>query len=155
MRIHQSKSRVVSQVRPVPSPWAYLPFMAAVFVALSLIACSPSPTSGDSVSAREVYELIQKHPDEVLVLDVRTPQEVAEGTVPGAVVMNFYDTGFKERLAALDRGKTILVYCHSGGRSAATIEMLRSMGFADVRHMGGGIIEWLRENLPLVGRKTS
>lgn len=133
---------------------AFVPLLAAALVILALASCSPSSAKSDSLSAREAHELIRERPGEVLVLDVRTPQEVAGGTVPGAVVMNFYDTGFKDRLATLDRDKTILVYCHSGGRSAATIEMMRSMGFADVRHMDGGIIEWLREKLPLVGAKA-
>jgi len=127
-----------------------LPLAALVLLALLLSGCSEGSGAAPALSAREAKELLDSRPGQVLVLDVRTPDEVARGTLPGAVVLDFYDPSFKTRLGALDRSKTILVYCHSGGRSAAAVTMMREMGFGDVRHLGGGIVEWVRERLPLI-----
>ncbi|BBD06809.1 rhodanese-like domain-containing protein [Desulfovibrio ferrophilus] len=124
--------------------------MTLVLMMVIASGCGNLEDGENTLSARQAWELVRERPDEVVVLDVRTPEEVATGIIPGAQVINFYDSQFEARIAGLDRGRIYLVYCHSGGRSATTINRMRSLGFADVRHVGGGIVEWLREGLPLV-----
>jgi len=100
---------------------------------------------------RAAYELIEKNrgrPD-FLILDVRTPGEFRRGFIEGAVLMDYYVPEFRERFAALDRGATIFVYCHSGSRSSDVLQMADRLGFARVFDLRGGIVAWVAEGLPL------
>jgi len=81
---------------------------------------------------------------DVLFLDVREPAEVAaSGKVPGAVavprgLVEFRaDPASSMHDAAFDRGKTVIAYCASGGRSALVGKTLKEMGYANVRNLGG------------------
>ena len=81
---------------------------------------------------------------DVLFLDVREPAEVAaSGKVPGAIaiprgLVEFRaDPASPMHLEAFDRSKTIVAYCASGGRSALVGKVLKDMGYANVRNLGG------------------
>lgn len=74
------------------------------------------------------------------LVDVRTPEEVAEGAIEGAQNINFYDADFKDKLSKLDKNKAIFVYCRSGGRSGKCAQICKEIGFKEVYDMKGG---WL------------
>lgn len=74
----------------------------------------------------------------MVVLDVRTPEEVAEGYIPGAINYNFNGPNFKEQLSALDKNKPYLVYCRSGKRSGKAIEIMKAMGFKKLYELNEG-----------------
>ena len=81
---------------------------------------------------------------DVLFLDVREPPEVAaSGKVPGAVAVPRGLVEFRAdpasplHDAAFDRGKTVIAYCASGGRSALVGKTLKDMGYDNVRNLGG------------------
>jgi len=81
---------------------------------------------------------------DVLFLDVREPPEVAaSGKVPGAVAVPRGLVEFRAdpasplQDAAFDRGKTVIAYCASGGRSALVGKTLKDMGYENVRNLGG------------------
>jgi phage shock protein E len=84
------------------------------------------------------------------ILDVRTPEEIAEGKIEGAVTMNFYEDNFKASVATLDKTKPVYVYCAAGGRSAKASTMLKSQGFKEVYNLDGGMTAWLDEAMPIV-----
>lgn len=117
---------------------------------MALAACSQAPASG-RLGVHEARELIRERAgdEDFVVLDVRTPAEWKMGVVEGAVLMNYHDD-FKARVAELDRDKTYLLYCHSGGRSAAALRVMEELGFENVIHMPGGFRDWSAEGLPLV-----
>jgi predicted CxxxxCH...CXXCH cytochrome family protein len=70
-----------------------------------------------------------------LLLDVRTPGEFDSGHVHGAV--NIPVQSLAQRLGELpSTDQPIVVYCHSGGRSASAASMLRQAGWTDVRDVG-------------------
>ena len=75
----------------------------------------------------------------VLLLDVRTQEEFAEGRIPGAVLMPYDEIA--ARFAEPDRARPIVVYCRSGRRSAVAAQTLRSMGYTNVADFGG-ISNW-------------
>ena len=77
-----------------------------------------------------------------VVLDVRTPGEESEGTIPGATLINIMDPSFKEKIEALDPSKTYLVHCRSGGRSASACDFMASKGFSSLYNLQGGIQAW-------------
>ena len=53
---------------------------------------------------------------------------------------------------SLDKGMPTIVYCHAGVRSARVVHFLRSVGFADVKNLRGGIDAWSKEIDPNVKR---
>ena len=79
----------------------------------------------------------------VLVVDVRDPSELqSSGKIQGAInvsrgMLEFRgdpDSPYHDK--AFDRGKTVILYCASGGRSALAGKTLQDLGYADVRNLG-------------------
>jgi rhodanese-related sulfurtransferase len=78
---------------------------------------------------------------ELRLVDVRTPQETAAGIIPGALLIPVDE--LPARMAELPRdGKTTLVYCAGGGRSAAACELLSRHGYTNLRNLEGGFGAW-------------
>jgi rhodanese-related sulfurtransferase len=125
----------------------------ALVVVLWVIFQFSSGSVFRQVSAAEAHKLILEHrndPD-FIVLDVRTPEEFAQGHLPEKTPMNldFYAPDFRERLARLDRGKTYLVYCRTGHRSGETVNFMKELGFRRVYDLQGGILAWQSAGLPV------
>ena len=103
-----------------------------------------------NISPRDAHVLIEKNkknPDFV-ILDVRTPEEFSEGHIENAVNLDFYSDDFKEELDKLDKNKTYVTHCRSGGRSAKTLNLMKELGFKEAYNITGGIVEWENEGLP-------
>ena len=88
--------------------------------------------------------------DNIVVLDVRTPKEVEQGVISGAKVIDFYGDNFKVELGKLDKNKTYLVYCKSGGRSGKTCNALKETGISNYHNLKGGITAWKKAGLETV-----
>ncbi|MDH3729997.1 MAG: rhodanese-like domain-containing protein [Acidimicrobiia bacterium] len=87
--------------------------------------------------------------DGFVLLDVRTPEEYAEGHIAGSDNIDFYEAAFADSIAELDRDASYVVYCHSGNRSSQTLELMRQLGFTDVTDVAGGIVAWAEAGLPI------
>ena len=94
------------------------------------------------LSQADAKAMIEK--GNVLVLDVRDPAEVAaSGKIPGAVnvprgLLEFRaDPTMPSHDKNFDAGKTVLIYCASGGRSALGGKLLKDMGYDKVFNLGG------------------
>ena len=122
-----------------------LPLLAAL-----LLPAAPRAAHAEvrDVTAREAADILSRR-DDVIILDVRTPAEYDEGHLAGARLLPVTDPDFEQRLDALDRDATYLVHCRSGSRSRRAVDAMRKMGFRNILHMSGGILEWNREGLPL------
>ena len=107
-------------------------------------------TGFSTVSADDAAAVLADAPDDLVILDVRTPQEYAEGHLEGAVLVDFYDADFADQLAALDPDVPYLVYCRSGNRSGQTLPLMEQLGFASASDINGGIIAWADAGLPIV-----
>lgn len=77
-------------------------------------------------------------------LDVREPDEVAIGTLPGT--MNISVTVLPDRLGDLDPERRVVVMCKSGGRSTQAANILTEAGFGDVINLDGGWMAWEKAN---------
>ncbi len=86
----------------------------------------------------------------VVVLDVRTPGEVARGHLPGARMIDSSDPQFTQKAGRMARDQPVYIYCHSGRRSAASAARLSRLGFQQVINLRGGISGWQRAGLPVV-----
>lgn len=84
-----------------------------------------------------------------IVLDVRTPEEVAAGKIPGAMAIDFYQTDFLTKVGELPKDREIYLYCAVGGRSSQAAEQLIQQGFTKVYHLEGGIRGWQSAGLPI------
>ncbi|MGYP001068477531 len=100
-----------------------------------------------SVSAPEFEQQIKV--DSVQLLDVRTPEEYAEGHIAGAVNIDVQSDDFQPTARQeLSKDSTILVYCRSGRRSLDAAEILARLGYRVV-NLKGGILDWQASGLPV------
>jgi len=77
---------------------------------------------------KSAWEELVKSDDNAVILDVRTPEECAEGMQENAVQMNYLDTqSFQQNIQKLDSSKTYYVYCGSGARSANACQMMKGI----------------------------
>ena len=119
--------------------------------ATSADAAAPSDASGVRlVSAVEGAEIQANPPADLVILDVRTADEFAEGHLDGAIMIDFYADDFADQLAGLDPDVPYLLYCRSGNRSGQTATMMQDLGFTDVADVDGGIGAWTSAGLSLV-----
>lgn len=84
------------------------------------------------------------------ILDVRTPEEFAQGHIEGAVNIDFQGTSFDDKIAELDPSATTFVYCRSGNRSSQAVAKMQAAGFTDILHLSDGVIGWEAADQPLV-----
>lgn len=94
--------------------------------------------------------------DGVLFVDIRDPRELErEGTIPGAFraprgMLEFWvDPQSPYYKPALDDGRTLLLFCGSGWRSALSARTLQDMGFDSVAHLDGGFAAWKAGGHPI------
>lgn len=114
---------------------------------LALFLASPGSAAAKfqvvDITAAEAKALMGKLPAEgLLILDVRTPGEFAEGHLAGAVLADYKSTEFEAQLKKLDRSKPLLLYCRTGNRSGKSLPILQRLGFGKVYHFTGGITAW-------------
>lgn len=83
--------------------------------------------------------------EDFVLLDIRTPDEVAASHLLGAAQLDFYAPSFREDIAALDRDTTYLIYCRTGNRTGQALGMMQELGFERVYDLGGGISAWAAE----------
>ncbi len=104
----------------------------------------------ENVTPQEAFTLIQdnKNNPEFVILDVRTPEEFAEGYIENAILIDYYSESFRNELNQLDKTKMYLIYCRSGNRSGKALDIMEELNFREVYNMTGGIIEWQAEELP-------
>lgn len=87
-----------------------------------------------------------------VILDVRTAGEHELARIEGSVHIDYLSATFEAELERLDRKKTYLLYCLVGIRSREAAKVMERLGFEEVVSMAGGIREWHRRGLPVVGR---
>ena len=106
----------------------------------------------EDVTPKEAYDLIQNNKDskKFVTIDVRTPEEYVAGHIDNATNLDYYSSSFRDELEKLDKTKTYLIYCQSGRRSAASLEIMKDLGFKEVYNATGGITGWQAEGLPTI-----
>ena len=128
-------------------------FACLIAPALSVRADSETQNKTNSTpsiahaNAKDAARLVTK--GEVTVIDVRTPEEFAVGHIAGATNINFQASDFTTQLGKLDKGKTCLVHCASGGRSTRSLPQFSQLGFKRVIHLDGGIKAWQAAGNPV------
>ncbi|HEX3823204.1 MAG TPA: rhodanese-like domain-containing protein [Mycobacteriales bacterium] len=85
-------------------------------------------------------------PDDVVLLDVREPDEWAAGHAPGALHVPLGEV--PTRFAELPRDADVVVVCHGGGRSARATAWLLEQGY-HCRNLTGGMLAYAAAGHPL------
>ena len=80
---------------------------------------------------------------DVVVLDVRTPEEFNSGHILNAINIDIYNDYFNSDISTLDKSKSYAVYCRSGKRSVDASNEMDSIGFKTTYNLTGGIFEWI------------
>lgn len=111
-----------------------------ILAMLSQLFCGCSGSEGFiSQSNEEFAKTISD--SNVQLVDVRTPEEFAEGHIPGAMNIDVRNANFDERISELDSGRPVAVYCRSGSRSKTAAQKLVAKGFK-VYELNKGFINW-------------
>lgn len=129
-----------------------------LFALTFLGSCNPKTSDNAEVSGKveEVDAATFKNliaSGNGIVLDVRTPEEVAQGIIPDAYVIDIYQSGFEEKIQSLPKDKEVYVYCASGVRSRQAAEILLNNGFPKVYNLSGGIVDWKKNGFEVVEAK--
>ncbi len=104
------------------------------------------------VTEVDVDALERRDPD-AMVLDVREPEEYAQGHVPGAV--NLPQADLASRLDSVPRDHLLYTICYSGRRSLNAARFLKQTGYTDVLSVRGGTEAWRRAGKPLEGAESA
>lgn len=87
---------------------------------------------------------------DVQIVDVRTPGELtASGKIEGAVNIDINGDDFQGKIAALDKGKPVMVYCAGGGRSKRAGKQFEALGFPQIFELDQGFSSWESAGLPV------
>ena len=92
------------------------------------------------VSMNDIVKIMEENKDYVIV-DVRTPDEYAEGHIPNAI--NIQNETINETVynKLKDKNQLILIYCRSGSRSRQAAYKMQKLGYTNIVEFGG-IINW-------------
>lgn len=106
--------------------------------------CQNNELPSYSVITPQEMETLRKEQADLILIDVRTPQEVAAGKIDGAIEIDFHSPDFQAQLDGLDREKPYGVYCKKGARSAGAMKVMQELGFSKVYDMEGGYDAWIQ-----------
>ena len=88
--------------------------------------------------------------DNVVIVDVRTPEEFSTGHIANAVNIDFKNPDFKsEFLKTVNKDKIVALYCRSGRRSAGAASIISEEGYKEIYNLQGGILSWQQQNKPI------
>lgn len=116
----------------------------ALIAVLTIWLISPVLAGGDPEAARKAWPMIQ---DGVLVVDVRSAEEFADGHLDGAI--NIEWDKYDDLIAAIgdDKQRQVVFYCRTGNRVGKSIKELESRGYTNIYNATG--LEALKETKPV------
>jgi len=95
-------------------------------------------------------EFVDADKSDIIIVDVRTPNEFASGHIQNAVDIDINSRNFKDEMNKLDKNKTYYVYCKSGIRSRSAVGYMTQSGFKNVCDVDGGLNNLARAGAKLV-----
>lgn len=107
---------------------------------------APAVSTGGKIAPAEYMTQYAETGAEHLLIDVRTPEEFAEGHIANAVNISLQT--LSERLNEVPRTLPVVLYCRSGNRSNEAQQLLEQAGYTNVQDMGG-IIDWQAQGFPI------
>ena len=97
---------------------------------------------------KEKLERRERGDEDFVLIDVREPAEFEIVSIPGAVLIPKNEFLMGDALSQLPQDKPIVLHCKVGGRSAEVLAVVKSAGFSDAVHVGGGVVAWVSQVEP-------
>jgi rhodanese-related sulfurtransferase len=121
--------------------------LSVLFVILA-IAFLSKKKQGAEVTAPVARDMM-KDP-QVIVLDVRSPQEHAQSHIEGSKLIPVAELA--DRVNELNdyKNREILIYCYRGNRSKTAYRILEKNGFSNIKNLQGGITAWINAGYNVV-----
>lgn len=95
--------------------------------------------------------LFDDPPPDLVVIDLRTPNEFSGARLPAAQLLDFRDPNFPTWIVDFDRDGSYLIYGGRGSRGDLALEMMADLGFVDVAAIEGGFSAWIEAGQLYVG----
>jgi len=134
---------------------AILQSLLSVVLLITIASCdAPEKTESqiNNITTSAAADLI-KDDKNIVVLDVRTPEEHVAGHIEGSVNINIAKDSFSEETAKLDHNKTYIVHCAANvenGRTAKSLIIMEELGFKSLLNLEGGIVAWEKDGQPMI-----
>ncbi|PCG20059.1 rhodanese-like domain-containing protein [Brachyspira sp. G79] len=106
----------------------------ALILGFLLMVSSCSKNGYDNINIKKALDLMSKSTNLVL-LDVRTPEEYMSGSAPNSINIDVLNTDFTSKINLLDKNKEYIVYCRSGNRSTIASSIMFTNGFLHVYNL--------------------
>lgn len=118
--------------------------MLALLAAASLGATAPADDgwAAEEISPAQVREQVAAEAQSLVILDVRSEEEYADGHVPGALHIPHDELAARLTELETSKDKPIVVYCRSGKRAAKALTILHEAGFTRLLHLTGDMPGW-------------
>lgn len=99
------------------------------------------------IDVQELSKQLENLPDNVKLIDVRTPAEVARGKIAHSENIPLHVIPLK--VNDFNAEETIIFYCQTGARSGQACAFMTAKGIDNVYNLQGGIVTWARMGLPI------
>lgn len=119
---------------------AYAPPFSSAKDPVNMVGFMAENVLSGMVKVMDYRYVAKLTPEDALLLDVRTPQEVAAGAIPGAV--NIPVDNLRDRLSEIPKNKKIVVYCRVGLRGYIAARILMQNGWKEVYNLSGGYLTY-------------
>jgi sulfur-carrier protein adenylyltransferase/sulfurtransferase len=106
-----------------------------------------------AIDAPGARELLERDEDAVLV-DVRDPNEWANGYIPGATLVPLSELTERIRDVVPDKSRPVVLYCAVGARSLRAANAMRELGYERPVSIAGGIVDWMSRGYPSTLERT-
>lgn len=98
------------------------------------------------INVTDLFSKFEQNENNIELIDIRTPAEVARGVIPQAKVLPMHLIPLKLDYFS-DSNKEFIIYCRTGSRSAQACMFLNQQGINNVTNLRGGIMSWAQEGL--------
>lgn len=119
---------------------------------VSAANADPAAVAGSTTPVRmnaTDFEMVLATPG-VQIIDVRTPEEFADGHIRGARNIPVQDPDFTEQISGLDPAGSYAVYCRSGNRSQPAVAAMQQAGISTIYELATGTTGWVAAGKPLM-----
>ncbi|WP_030274930.1 adenylyltransferase/sulfurtransferase MoeZ [Streptomyces sp. NRRL B-24484] len=103
--------------------------------------------AGSTITSKQLKEWLDDE-ENIFLVDVREPNEYEIVNIPGATLIPKGEFLMGTALERMPQDKKIVLHCKTGVRSAEVLAVLKSAGFSDAVHLGGGVIGWVNQIEP-------
>lgn len=122
-------------------------------ISIAVFSCKNEPANSNATTTSEVSKAEFTDMDvsafqqkikegKVVVLDVRTAEEYADGHIEGAINFDVNKPSFISHITKMNEDVDYMVYCKSGGRSVKACQVMAKAGFNNLYNLEGGYTAW-------------